>query len=52
MRDDEAEPDDEDDAERDGRNRQPARSPHAVVDARHQVRPGPEGLNGKIELKV
>jgi hypothetical protein len=52
--DDEAEPDDEDDAERDGGNGQPTWRPHAVVKARHQVRPAPEMVkcNFAIEKKI
>jgi hypothetical protein len=46
--DDEAEPDDEDDAERNGGNGQPSWSPHAVVKARHQVRPAPEMVKCKF----
>ena len=46
--DDEAEPDDEDDAERDRGNGQPTWSPHAVVKARHQVRPAPEMVKCKF----
>ena len=46
--DDEAEPDDEDDAERDRGNGQPTWSTHAVVKARHQVRPAPEMVKCKF----
>lgn len=42
--DDEAEPEDEDDAERDWRDCQPARSSHAIVDAGHDIRPAPKIL--------
>ena len=41
MRDDEAEPDDEDDAEGDGGGGQPAGQTHAEVQAAHPVRPFP-----------
>ena len=45
LRDDEAEPDDEDDAEREGDGRQPARQPHAQVQAAHPL--GPRSEEGK-----
>ena len=39
---DQTEPDDEDDAQADGGDSQPAWCPHAVVDARCHIRPAPK----------
>jgi hypothetical protein len=44
VRDDEAEPDDEDDGEREAGHHQPSRGPHAMLHARHDVRPAPETI--------
>ena len=44
---DQAEPDDEDDAQADGGDGQPTWSPHAIVDARYHIRPTP----AKIEFQ-
>ena len=52
MGDDEAEPDDKDNAKRDGRCRQPAGKAHAHVQTAHPVRPFPRYKQIVFKIKL